>query len=236
MLAELCCQDVKSAVEAHRLDFERIELNAGLELGGLSPYPEQIEAIKSACPIKIVSLIRSRAGGFFYDENEISFMLLQAENALQKGSDGIAFGALNRDFTINEKATERFRKLCSKYKAEFVFHRAFDCARDLREIEKLIALGLDRVLTSGQKKNVELGLENLRLLSEEYGSKITILGGGGVNTENFERIAAEAKLSELHGSFSKVIESAENNGVSYGTFMTADIEKLKKISEIKSRI
>lgn len=236
MLVELCCQDIRSAIAAHNLGFERIELNAGLELGGLSPYTEQIEEIKKSCPIKIISLIRSRAGGFFYEEDEISFMLKQAENALRAGSHGVAFGALNRDFTINERASERFRELCFKYKAEFVFHRAFDCARDLREIEKLIELETNRVLTSGQRKNVELGSENLRLLMNEYGSKITILAGGGVNTENFERIAKKTGVLELHGSFSKQIQSEENNEVSYGTFMTADYEKLKKIAEIKNRM
>ncbi|NMD37810.1 MAG: copper homeostasis protein CutC, partial [Christensenellaceae bacterium] len=182
-MLEVCCASLKDAIICNNNNVKRIELNSSLELGGLTPFIEVIEAIKNNTKLEIIAMIRIRPGNFVYDEYEIAIMKTQANNIV-KLCDGIAFGALNSDFTIDENTTKLFVDICHNNGKKFVFHRAFDIAGNIKNIEILIKLGVDRVLTSGLKANVELGMENLKKLQKEYGNNIEILAGGGVRPDN----------------------------------------------------
>lgn len=235
MLIELCCADLKSAQMADAYGFVRIELNSALELGGLTPYAQVLKRVKESCKLKVIAMIRLRSGDFHYTESEIAIMKEQANELLSLGADGIAFGALNKDLSIDMETTKIFVELAHAHNAEFVFHRAYDCSIDKLEIEKLISLKADRLLTSGMAKNAVLGKETIKELHETYGSKIQILAGAGINQDNLKDIADFTGVKELHGSFSTAVMSPENNGVSYGSYMLADEEKVKKVAQIKAQ-
>ena len=49
---------------------------------------------------------------------------------------------------------------------------------------ELSEIGFDWVLTSGGKRNAELGLNNLRKLASIKNKKIKILAGGGISKKN----------------------------------------------------
>ncbi len=60
-------------------------------------------------------MVRPRGAGFTYDETEYKQMLLEAEDLLENGADGLAFGFLKSDHTIDVKRTREFVELIHKY-------------------------------------------------------------------------------------------------------------------------
>ena len=88
---------------------------------------------------------------------------------VRHGADGIAFGCLNPDGTINRAQNERLISIIHEYGKEAVFHRAFDCTEDpYQSMEILIDMGVDRVLTSGLKAKAAEGAALLKELQAMY--------------------------------------------------------------------
>lgn len=95
MIVEVCCGGYEDAVHAWDGGADRIELNSGLALGGLTPGVGTLRLIKEHCPgLEIIVMVRPRGGGFCYSQAEYLAMLADAEALLDAGADGIAFGFL----------------------------------------------------------------------------------------------------------------------------------------------
>jgi len=115
-------------------------------------------------------IIRPRGGDFLYNEDEFAAMRADIGAAKAEGADGAVIGLLTADGEVD---AERTRELVSLARPLFVtFHRAFDMTRDpFAALERLIALGLDRVLTSGQEASVLEGLPLLGALMKAAGRR-----------------------------------------------------------------
>lgn len=82
------------------------------------------------------------------------------------------------------------------------FHRAFDvCRRPMEAVEDIIALGCNRLLTSGQAPSAVEGIPLLARLVEATAGRLTILAGAGVSAGNYVKIMDETGVTEVHGSF-----------------------------------
>ena len=91
------------------------------------------------------------------------------------------------------------------------FHRAFDVCRDPKKaLEQIIALGCNRILTSGQQPTAESGIPLLKELQEQAAGRIILLAGCGVNEKNIHRIASETGIREFHFSARENIKSGMN--------------------------
>lgn len=174
-MIEVCCGSYKDGLRAYKGGATRIELNSALYLGGLTPSVASLKLLKRETTLTIICMVRPRGAGFTYDEIEYKQMLLEAEELLENGADGLAFGFLNSDHTINEKRTREFVELIHKYHRTAVFHRAFDCCDDLdHAMTQLVELGIDRVLTSGGQPTAIDGADKIKSLQENYGKDIEI--------------------------------------------------------------
>ena len=153
-MVEICCGSFYDALMAYKGGAKRIELNSGLNLGGLTPSIGTLEIVKENCNgLKIVAMVRPRGAGFCYCDEDFYVMERDCIELVKRGADGIAFGCLNNDCTINQYQNEKIIYIIHEYGKEAVFHRAFDCVENPYEtIEKLIDMGVDRLLTSGLKK------------------------------------------------------------------------------------
>jgi len=81
------------------------------------------------------------------------------------------------------------------------FHRAFDqTANPFEATETLIELGFERILSSGQKENVEQGVGLLKQLVETYSSSIIIMPGCGVTSKNSKDILQKTGATEIHAT------------------------------------
>jgi len=81
------------------------------------------------------------------------------------------------------------------------FHRAFDVFPDRSEaLERLISLGVERVLTSGGAPTAPEGAKEIRRLVVQAKDRITILPGGGINADNVARLVQQTGVREVHFS------------------------------------
>ena len=142
-------------------------------------------------------MIRPRGGDFLFDDDEFAIMAADIDTAKAEGAEGVVIGLLTEAATIDE---ERTRALIARARPMSVtFHRAFDMTPDPFEaLETLVALGVDRVLTSGQEASVVEGLPLIAELVRSAGRRIIVMPGGGITQRNAARIVAAARPKEMH--------------------------------------
>src|SRR5437773_991232 len=160
ILVEACVDSVESALAAARGGAHRIELCASLVEGGTTPSAGTLAVCRARLDIPIFVLIRPRGGDFLYSAAELAVMLEDIGRAKEAGAHGVVTGALRADGEID---ADRTRELIAAARPlRVTFHRAFDVCRDAgRALETLIALGVDRVLTSGQAGTAPEGVETI---------------------------------------------------------------------------
>lgn len=212
----------EDALTAWNAGARRIELNSGSSVGGLTPNVSTLRIIKQETDLKVICMIRCREAGFSYSEYELKQMFVDAEELLRNGADGLAFGFLNEDHTINEEETSKMCDLIHKYDKKAVFHRACDCCRDHDEaMGLLVRLGVDRVLTSGGYSTAIEGKKRIRHLQEKYGHQIQILAGSGINDSNVQDLINCTHIHQLHASckYFRKDPTTIKNSVSFGVFI-----------------
>ena len=99
-MLEICCGSYYDAMQAASGGAGRIELNCALHLGGLTPSLASLELVKEHCNVKVIAMVRPRGGGFCYSEEDFNVMLRECEHLVRHGADGIAFGCLREDESI----------------------------------------------------------------------------------------------------------------------------------------
>ena len=222
-LIEICIGNIQDAIKAASYPIDRIELNSALELGGLSPSLETIRLLKETIEVPLCCMCRPRGGDFCYSEVEYQTMLKDAEGMLKAGADGIVFGFLNADRTIDLKRTGMMSDLIHSYHKEAVFHKAFDETDDPdRSVKELISCGIDRILTSGKAVYPDIlkGCEILHDLHEKYHDRISLLPGGGVRIENIQDVLRISECGQVHMTSKRQAE---------GGFLELDEVQLKEM-------
>ncbi len=217
-IIEICCGSYEDAYQAYKGGAQRIELNSALYLGGLTPSLASLILTKKNTKLKVIAMIRPRGAGFLYSEEDYLCMKEDCRLMLEHGADGIAFGFLNEDYTIDIKRTKEFVDLIHSYHKEAVFHRAFDLVNEpFLAINQLIQLNIDRLLTSGLQDKAMEGIELIKQLHELYGDKIELVVGSGINASNANHMMNYTGVTQIHSSAKEwVIDcTTSNNNVSY---------------------
>ena len=200
-LFEVCAGSVQDCINAQLGGADRVELNSALHLGGLTPSLAMLKLVKEKTSLKVICMDRPRAAGFCYDDVEIETMFEDAKILLENGADGISFGFLNSDATINVTETKKMVELIHQYQKEAVFHRAFDCVDNpMHAIKQLIDCGVDRILTSGLQPTAMQGASVLEKLQSAFGDQIELLAGSGINANNIRALKEQTGLHQFHGS------------------------------------
>ena len=197
MIIEVCAESYEYAVKAEKAGADRIELCKDLHLDGLTPDYESAKRTIDTLNIPIFILIRPREGDFVYSNEEFELIKNDIVKFKEMGCKGIVSGVLSTDQSIDIKRTKELVELSKPL--DFTFHRAFDIVSNpLMEIEKLIEIGVNRVLTSGQKEKAVDGLVLLKQLNIISKNRIKIMPGSGINKSN---IVNFLNFEEIHGSF-----------------------------------
>ncbi len=207
-LLECCVDSVESALAAAAGGVDRIELCAGLVIGGLSPGLALFEEIRGQIEIPIHVLLRPRFGDFCYTDREFAVMVREAELFQRAGAQGVVIGCLRKDGSLDR---ERMEELIAAAKGMRVnLHRAFDvCADPWETYRQAKELGIDTILTSGQEENCLKGLPLLKELAELQ-KKIKgprIMAGAGVTPKVIRQFLDETEITDFHLSAKKVLES-----------------------------
>lgn len=224
---EVCAGSVTDCIIAEENGADRIELNSAVALGGLTPSIATVLRSKAIVSIPILTMVRCRPGGFNYTTQEFETMYEDARYLLQAGADGLVFGFLNSDATIDVTATKKMVDLCHASKREAIFHRAFDRVVDpYAAVEALIECGVDRILTSGLKQTAMKGASLINALNKQFGDQIQFCAGAGITPDNIQDLVVETGVIDFHGSFKTWFMDPTTKGpdVSYAYHKTGDYD------------
>ena len=197
-ILEVCVDSLTSAQNAIDAGANRLEVCSALELGGLTPSAGLLHQIREITNLPLHILIRPRSGDFTYSSNEFKTILQDIEYFKSEQVQGIVCGALHSNSNINiEKTVELIEAIKP---LSFTFHRAFDYVPNISiALNTLIKLGVNRVLTSGQKQTALQGIKNISNLVKQADNKIIIMPGSGINPNNIGKIL-ETGAKEFHMS------------------------------------
>lgn len=199
-MVEVCANGVESCLAAQEGGADRVELCAGIPEGGTTPsYGEIMVARRVLTTTRLHVIIRPRGGDFLYSDLEVERMAADITVCRELGADGVVFGCLRADGTID---VERNRYLMDCASGMSVtMHRAFDRTADpALALEQVIDLGFDRILTSGQQPQAIQGVDLLAKLNRQAAGRITLMAGSGVNEQNIRTIRDVTGLHEFHFS------------------------------------
>ncbi|WP_421874782.1 copper homeostasis protein CutC [Marinoscillum sp.] len=228
---EVCIDSVKSALAAQEGGANRVELCDNLVEGGTTPSAGMIRLVREKIQIGLQVMIRPRGGDFLYTKEEFEVMKLDIQIAKDLGADGVVFGLLNPDGSVDKERCDELIALARPM--NITFHRAFDMVKDpIKSLEDLIELGIDRVLTSGLEPDVISGKSMLKKLVEQADGRIIVLAGGGVRLHNVQELIAATGVPEIHVSGRKTQESAmtfRNEKVQMGAL--ASQEYIHKVAD-----
>ncbi|MCF6224597.1 MAG: copper homeostasis protein CutC [Flavobacteriaceae bacterium] len=226
---ELCIDSLDGLRLANKYGFKRVELCSALTVGGLTPSLGLIEQCVAISKVEIHVMIRHKEGGFDYTEEDVNLMKTDIEMVKSAGVQGVVFGILNKDLQISDlnKALVVFAKSLD---LEVTFHRAFDLVKDYKSsINKIINFNFDRLLTSGLKSKAIEGLDVIKFLQNNYGNKIQIMAGSGLNTSNALEIA-ETGIQHIHFTARKI--NQDNTDIFLGAHSYIDEDKVINILKL----
>lgn len=204
-ILEVCAGSIESIKAAYEGGAYRVELCSALSEDGLTPSVGMIRYAKSLDGLKVHVLIRPRCGDFVYTDDEVKCMEDDIRMCRELGVDGVVIGALTKDFDIDIETCKRLVNAAGSgndiNKMNITFHRAFDVCRNPEEaLEQIIALGCNRLLTSGQASSALKGIPMLKKLVGQADGRIIIMPGAGVKEQNAAQILDETGAMEIHGS------------------------------------
>lgn len=209
MKIELCAASVEAIKLAKEFEIDRIELCQVLEYGGITPSPGLIE-YAIAYGLETHILVRPRPGGFIYSQEEKEIMLRDIIECKELGAHGVVVGALNDYGDIDIEFLDLVRTKVGD-EMEITFHRAFDDTFDHeRSLSLLMNAGVNRVLSSGMGRNVDLGLDILIQMKQFVGERMDIMPGGGVSVNNIPKLIQEVRPDAIHfsGTVKRIIDEA----------------------------
>lgn len=193
---EVCVDSVESALGAQAGGADRVELCDNLLEGGTTPSAGAIAIARANLAIKLQVIIRPRGGDFCYSDIEFDIMRHDIAVAKELGADGVVIGILTPDGDVDKARTAELIALARPMSV--TFHRAFDMTRDpYAALEDLVALGVDRILTSGQEPSVIEGLDLIAELVGRAGDRVIIMPGGGTE-RNVAKVVARSGVREVH--------------------------------------
>src|SRR5881275_2315830 len=124
-------------------------------------------------------------------------MLEDIRRAQQAGAQGVVTGVLRADGEIDADRTGEL--IAAARPLHVTFHRAFDVCRDAsRALETLVALGVERVLSSGQAATAPEGADTIARLVRQAAGRIGVLPGGGVTPDNAAALVRATGVTEVH--------------------------------------
>lgn len=224
---ELCIDSIEEALTAKEFGLKRVELCSALDVGGLTPSYGLISSCTEIKGPEVHVMIRPTAGGFAY--SNLAFGLMQKDilGAAAGSASGVVFGILNGDSRVDYQKNSALVELAKSQKLACTFHRAIDLSSNWKaDLERLIEIGFDRVLTSGGAGKAIDGINRIAQMKEQAAGRIEIMAGSGVNSENALKLA-QAKVDGLH--FTARVQLGDSNDYGFGRNFHVDRNKIFEI-------
>lgn len=238
-LLEIIGFSIEGCTIAQNAGAHRIELCDNPGEGGTTPSYGFIKAARAKLQIDLFPIIRPRGGDFLYSDEEFAIMRSDIKLCKDLGCDGVVTGILQADGSIDKKRTGQLVELA--YPMGVTFHRAFDRTKNAAEaLEDIIAIGCERILTSGLQPTAMEGAATIAALIEQAGERIVIMPGSGVRADNIRELARLTGAREFHSSariFNKSQMQYSNAAMKEELkAVTADAAEIESLSKILQEI
>ena len=150
------------------------------------------------------------------------------------GADGIVIGMLRPDGTLDRERMEGL--LEERGSMSVTLHRAFDMCKDPMEtLAEAKSMGIQTILTSGQRNTCKEGAEILAALHRESREEICIQAGGGITPEGIGPLYHQTGICAYHMSAKQKSDSAmtyRNPNVHMGLADLSEYEIFRTSKEI----
>lgn len=196
---EIAAGSLASALAAQAGGADRVELCENLGEGGCTPSHGTLAVARERLRVPLYVLIRPRGGDFCYDEAEREVMLRDIALCVHVGCDGVVIGALDASGEVDIATCTAL--VAAARGLGVTFHRAIDvCAEPARALESAIALGCERVLTSGAHADALAGAGNIAARVAQAQGRIAVMAGAGIDAGNVGQIVHLAGVAAVHAS------------------------------------
>ena len=197
MLFESCVESFEAAVASAAGGAGRIELCADIDVGGTTPSAALVARCVAALDIPVFAMVRPRGGSFVYSSDEAEAMARDIHSMIQAGAGGVVVGALTPEGAIDVALMQRLIALARPLSV--TCHKAIDDSRDLpAALDALLALGVDRVLTSGGARTANAGAAAISSLVRQAGDALVVMAGGSVRAHDVAALVAATGVREVH--------------------------------------
>lgn len=205
-ILECCVDSVESAINAKSGGASRIELCSNLIIGGTTPDIALVGEIRKHTDIRIHALIRPRFGDFCYSKYEMEIMKSQIRALKEAGVEGVVIGVLDENGNLDISKMQELLQEASGLSV--TLHRAFDMCRDpFQALDEAIQLGINTILTSGQKQSAWEGRELLKELIEKADGRIDIMAGAGIGASVIQKLIPVTGGTSYHMSGKVTLDS-----------------------------
>lgn len=199
---EVCVDDAAGLATACAHGADRIELCSALDLGGLTPSVG-LMALAAKAKVPVFAMIRPKAGEFCFGPDDVTVMEADIAAARGAGLAGVVLGASLPDGRLDIETLSRLVACANGL--DLTLHRCFDLVPDPAvALEQAIALGFDRILTSGGALHAPDGIALLKALVDQAAGRIAIMAGSGVSADTLPAFDGVG-LNEFHGSCSLAV-------------------------------
>ena len=194
---ESCVESFDAALASAAGGASRIELCARLDVGGTTPSAVLVARCAAELGIPVFVMVRPRGGNHLYTHRDALALAREVRAMKDAGAHGIVCGALTArgavDMPLMRRLIDAARPL------PVTGHKAVDEARSLSEaLDALLALGVDRVLTSGGAPTAAQGAGAIGALVRQAGDALTVMAGGGLRAHNVADLVRATSVTEVH--------------------------------------
>ena len=210
---EICTGSLSDCLIAEKSGADRVELNSALSLGGLTPTAGTVISVLQCVSVPVIAMARPRESGFCYSDTEFQSLLADIKWLIDQGVAGVAFGVLDQHGHIDVPRCQQVMDLIGDQQS--VFHRAFDLVpptMHVRELDRLIELGVDRVMTSGGQHTAWEGRREIAALQKQAARKIEILAAGSIRPDHVADLIGETGITQVHAGLGRSLKDSSYSG------------------------
>ena len=199
IIKEICVDSFEDAINAENSGADRIELCGRLDLDGLTPSRNLIKKVFLKLRIPIRVMIRPKHPSFVYSEDEIKTMIEDINYCKKLGLDGVVFGCLNKDFSLNINQIQLLSNVAKPLNV--IIHKAIDKTDSvLSSLSLLLKIkNINGVLSSGGKRFAINSTETLKKMVDLAPNNFEIICAGGITFKNLSNLHSKIGGKYYHG-------------------------------------
>jgi copper homeostasis protein len=199
MILEACVGNLNEAIIAESLGAHQIELCDRLDLDGISPSIEVVNAVSNKLNIPVKVIINPNPFNYIYSDQNINSILDYVQKLNNLEVHGIVFGPLTKEGLPD---LEAIKIVSEATPLPITYHKAIDISKNIINSTELLKRQdiVKFILSSGGAQNAKEGIDQLSIMKNVLeSSPIQLIAAGRITSKNLNHIHQQLGLSYYHG-------------------------------------